>query len=55
VRRPLFAYGPDAYDQPPDTDPAPVPCTNCGRTDCDCGSEPDRDDATETEVRNDAR
>jgi hypothetical protein len=39
-----YAYAPDAYDQPPDTDPAPVPCTNCGRLgDCDCGDadEPD--------------
>lgn len=27
---------------PPDTDPAPVPCTNCGRLEpCDCGTEPD--------------
>lgn len=46
-----YAYAPgDAYDQPPDTDPAPVECTNCGRLEpCDCGTEPDRDDATEAE------
>jgi hypothetical protein len=41
---------------PPETDPAPVPCTNCDRLDCDCGDadEPDRDDATEAEADNDA-
>lgn len=49
MRRPAFMYAPSIYDQPPDTDPAPAPCTNCGRLeDCDCGDadEPDEwDDA----------
>jgi hypothetical protein len=45
VRRSLSVG--DTFDAPPDTDPAPVECTNCGRLEeCDCGTEPDEwDDA----------
>jgi len=35
--RPTFAFLPDAWDQPPETDDPPVECTECGRLDCACG------------------